>query len=607
MFSSGAAALTAIPATARAAKPELRIGTPMAPPRWALLQRELIDMQVAAAQTFHDRYFDKRHYLQAFERWGANDGPDDAIEHVNDWPLLHTIGGSGEVLRLTRAVQEGHFEQYSRLRTTDVPMGRQGMLVRDFPPQMDWQHIGEELTTFNLLGLSSPRDQRLIARTRRFADFYTGRDPIALNYDPQRKLIRSMFNGSIGPLMRPATALDWAGDPFDPAPFRLEHGETTYQQFLDHYREYTDVVGDHPLNLNATTLALNAWMLTGEDRFKVWLLEYVEAWLARTEANGGIIPSNVGLDGVIGSAAGGKWYGGTYGWGFSPVVPQTGLREDRNRVPRAMIGFMNAYLISGDDRYLAMWRRQNARINEAGRIEGGVFSAPTMHGDAGWYSFKPGQYRQNNTEIWYQSMRSEDRAAMASEPWLEFLTGRNPGWAEQALAADIARVREKLAEVTGDTSTRETRLADNALEKNPISVTALLHQTLGALHVAHRGAMGPTSPRQGGAPLFARLRHFDGAKRKSGLPDGVAVLVEGMDAASTTAVVVNCDPHLPKTMVVRGGGYGEHAIRSVRIGEHSQTVGGRDLKLRLAPGAGARLVLDMACYSLKPILDPPDW
>ena len=116
---------------------------------------------------------------------------------------------------LYRAVQEAHFAQFSEARTTDVPMGREGMYVREFPPQMDWQHISEGLTTFNLMGLASPRDRKLIARTRRFADFYTGRDPAAPNYDPQRRLIRSMFNGSLGPLMRPATMLDWAGDPFD--------------------------------------------------------------------------------------------------------------------------------------------------------------------------------------------------------------------------------------------------------------------------------------------------------------------------------------------------------------------------------------------------------
>ena len=33
-------------------------------------------------------------------------------------------------------------------------------------------------------------------------------------------------------------------------------------------------------------------------------------------ANGGIIPTNVGLDGTLG-ACNARWWGGTYGWGFS--------------------------------------------------------------------------------------------------------------------------------------------------------------------------------------------------------------------------------------------------------------------------------------------------
>lgn len=34
----------------------------------------------------------------------------------------------------------------------------------------------------------------------------------------------------------------------------------------------------------ATTLALNAFALTGESRYKAWLLEYVDAWCERAGA-----------------------------------------------------------------------------------------------------------------------------------------------------------------------------------------------------------------------------------------------------------------------------------------------------------------------------------
>ncbi len=605
LLGSGALALTgAMPATARQPLAEVAIDTPMAAPRWAILQRQLIAMQAVAAHEFHDRYFDRQHRIEAFLRWGANDGPDDAIEHINDWPLLHAIGGDATILTLYRAVQEAHFRQYGRLRTSQVPMGRKGMYVRDFPPQIDWQHISEGLTCFNLMGLATPRDRRLIVRARRFADFYTGRDPSAPNYDPKLRLIRSMFNGSLGPLMRPATPLDWAGDPFDVSRFEMEHGETSYQQTLDHYRDYTETVGDSPLNLHATTLALNAWMLTGEDRFRDWMLEYVEAWAARAAANNDILPSNVGPDGVIGSSAGGRWWGGTYGWGFSPVVPQSGLREDRNRVPRAIVGFMNACLATGDDRYLDIWRKQNARINEAARQVNGQLSTPSMYGADGWYSFKPGLYRINTGEIWYQSMRDSDREAMAKTPWTRFLGGENPDWAEQALLGDMARVNQRMALVRSDSSTPDTRLADNAIDKNPVSVTALLHQTMGAIHIA-RPPWSANSPNQGGAPLFARLRHFDAGTRRAGLPEDVALLVEKLEDHATVLTVVNLNPARERVLVMRGGGYGEHRIDSARIGGALRAIGQRDVRVRLAPGCGARIELGMSRHSLKPTLDWP--
>ena len=91
----------------------------------------------------------------------------------------YTVGGSDRVLEMYRAIYEGHIEQYSALRTRDVPMGRQGMYVREFPPQLDWQHISEGLSVFNLMGLSTPQDRKLIERTRRFAGFYDGGDPAA--------------------------------------------------------------------------------------------------------------------------------------------------------------------------------------------------------------------------------------------------------------------------------------------------------------------------------------------------------------------------------------------------------------------------------------------
>jgi hypothetical protein len=601
-FVASAAALATLPVDA-SSKAALVAATPMVAPEWALLQRELLRVQTEACEAFFARYFDDRGYLRAFERWGANDGPDDAIEQVNDWALLHALGGSDRILELYRKAWEGHLQQYSRIRTKQVELGRRGMYVREFPPQMDWQHISEGLTTFNLMGLSTPQDARLIERTRRFAEFYTGDDPTAPNYDREHRIIRSVFNGSAGPLLRPATALDWAGDPFDVSRFEMEHGERTYEETLAHYRDYTDIVGDNPLNLHATTLALNAFMLTGEQKYRAWALSYLDAWVERAEANNGILPSIVGLDGRVGGPAG-KWYGGVYGWGFSPVVPQTGQREDRNRIPRSIVAFMNASLLTGDDRYMQVWRRQNEIINQQARSIDGQLHTPRMHGEQGWYSYAPGPYRVNGFEIWYVSMRASDRQLAGDHPWIAFLEGRNANYPVEAQRLALTRVRERIAAMHADTTTPETRLADNAIEINPASVTALIQLTQGGLHIA-RPPWSSTSPHQGGAPLHCRLRYFDRERHRAGLPPDVAALVDELGADRAAVTLVNLNPVSARNVTVQGGAYAEHQIETVTLDGRRVDVGNAALDIELRPGCGTRLQLTMRRYANAPTLAFP--
>jgi hypothetical protein len=128
-----------------AAPVNIDIATPMAAPRWALLQRQLLAENMTACQEFFRKYYDDRGYLQAFLRWGANDGPDDAFENFNRWPELHALGADDEILRMMRQGLDGMIRQYSEAKTTDVPAGRRGMYVKEYSAQSDWMHHGEGL------------------------------------------------------------------------------------------------------------------------------------------------------------------------------------------------------------------------------------------------------------------------------------------------------------------------------------------------------------------------------------------------------------------------------------------------------------------------------
>jgi len=207
----------------------IAVDTPVDPPSWALLQRQLLGAQTQAAGEFFERYFDERGYIRCVLRWGGDDGPDDAIESLEGWPILHALGASDSVLYMYKKAWEGHLRQYTEARTLQVPFARQGMYYREFPVMFDWLHNAEGLKVFNLQGLSDPYDKAFQQRVIRYAEFYTGADSTAPNYDPQQRIIRSMFNGSKGPLLRPATALDWAGDPIEiEGRFKPRHGERNY-------------------------------------------------------------------------------------------------------------------------------------------------------------------------------------------------------------------------------------------------------------------------------------------------------------------------------------------------------------------------------------------
>jgi hypothetical protein len=589
-------ALSAIPARGNPqAEAIIRLESPVVPPNWALLERELLRASASACGAFFDRYFDDRGYLECVERWGGDDGPDDAIENVNDWPVLYALGGNESILTMFKKAWEGHLRQYTAARTTQVPFARDGMYYKEFPVMFDWLHHGEGLSVFNLEGLCDPKNARFRQRVTRFAGFYLNDDPGAPNYDSKLKIIRSLFNGSRGPLLRKATALDWAGDPIAVENrFRLGHGERSYQQMLEHFKDYNDIIGDSPMNLSATSLAINAYMLTHDGRYKKWIIEYVDAWRERMHANGGIIPSNIGLDGTIGGACGGKWYGGVYGWGFTVIDPGSKRKVHRNDHFLALNGFGNAYFLTGDDRFLDCWRRQIEAVNSHSRVENGRTLYPHMYGDEGWYDYRPRPYEHGALELYYWSMKEADRKRVPDSDWLAFLEGRNPGFPESALRGDFAALRARAKAMRDDTSTPDTRLADDPMAFNPAIVGTLVRLMLGGLPPKHQGEI-----------LHTRVRYFDPVHRRPGLPEDVAAMVDSLKDGSTSLVLVNLNQSEPRELIVQGGAYGEHLCEAVATDGQHLDVGCPTFRVTMEPGAGGRLNISMKRYAGTPTLAQP--
>jgi hypothetical protein len=133
------------------------------------------------------------------------------------------------------------------------------------------------------------------------------------------------------------------------------------------------------------------------------------------------------------------------------------------------------------------------------------------------------------------------------------------------------------------------RLADNMMDFNPAAVDALIRLTLGGLPPGREGGL-----------LNARLRYFDPARHRAGLPDSVAALVSKMTDTETDVTIVNLDKSSPRSVTLQGGAYGEHRILSAEIRGKVFLVDNRSLTVQLAPGAGARITLKLRRYSEQP-------
>ena len=200
----------------------LKVETPMSPPAWALMERALLESNSRAVEAFAEKYMDERGYLLHTPRWGTLDGPDDAIETYFNWTLLHAFGGSDKVLDLYRKGMEGHCSSTSELRTKSQSWRPTARTTRNSSRSRTGSTPAKACAAFLLSGFSDPNNALYRERMKRFAGMYMDEDPEAPNYDPAKKIIKSIWTGSKGPMMRKATTYDWVGDPV-PGTFHLLH------------------------------------------------------------------------------------------------------------------------------------------------------------------------------------------------------------------------------------------------------------------------------------------------------------------------------------------------------------------------------------------------
>ena len=347
------------------------------------------------------------------------------------------------------------------------------------------------------------------------------------------------------------------------------------------------------------------------------MVEYLDAWLQRAERNGGLLPSSVGPDGRIESGYG--WYGGVYGWGFSVLqVPRNGKLAHRAYHRRTPYSLANGLLLTGDRRYLDLWRRMIDIVNANAREEGGQKLYPHMYGrldrlerlqqggelddlpasgPEGWYEYRPEPFAPSAADLYYWTLDRSLLGLLEETPrWVRYLDGEDASFPEAALEADLETLRRKVELMRADTRSPDCSMSDDMNAMNPATTGALTRLMLGGIPTGRDVHV-----------LHARVRYFDPARRRAGLPEHVAALVERMTDDEVTVSLVNLDPLDTRTVIVQGGAYAEHQVTSVRQegAESPAQVDNAHFAVRLAPGAATRLTIGMQRYANQPTLAFP--
>ncbi len=364
--------------------------------------------------------------------------------------------------------------------------------------------------------------------------------------------------------------------------------------------------GDVPLNLTCTSLMTNAWMYTGDEKYRQWVVEYVDGWMQRVRDNQGILPDNVGLSGVIGENMDGKWWGGYYGWHWPHGL--------FNQVEATMIGGMNATLLSGDSRFLDLPRSVIDLVSQQAKREDGNVLVPHRYGNNGWYDYRPFPPKYL-AQLWYFSRSSDDWERLRrltdvaswkelhyskgkgdsehAGPWLMYVRGENDEYPLQILQACYRETLARLKRMRDDRTGPSEQDVHHWQNLNPVVLEGLVQLTLGAPNHIYHGGLLQTS-----------VRYFDPQRKRPGLPADVAALVERLTPDGIRLQLVNLNPASSRRVIVQAGMFAEHEFTQVRQVVHYpfqfDQINDRRFEVELAPGAVGRLEIDMRRFAHPP-------
>jgi hypothetical protein len=265
-------------------------------------------------------------------------------------------------------------------------------------------------------------------------------------------------------------------------------------------------------------------------------------------------------------------------------------------------------------------RSQIDLIIDKGIVKENALLVPYKYGAQGWFEYRP-LAPHYLVSLWNMSMEEEDFQRLQKlrefsnedwkevryfrnkhddghePPWICFLGGEHPTYPEQILQESHAQVYRRLEMIREDKQDHKTYNIHHWQQRNPVITEALIQLTLGAPQVVYNGGL-----------LMARLMYFDFKRKRPGLPEDVAALVEKLEAERTVLQLVNLSPIENREVVVQAGAFGEHQFTQVKyqiqmdgqVKDQMMAVNDKCFHVQLAPGVQITLDIGMKRFLNNP-------
>ena len=619
------------------------------PPLWAILQRKLIDTINDTPGLIMEKYVKPNGYMM----WPNDpdfksiDALDDMYESFHNWPLFYMIGGHEKFLTFSHRQFDAITEQFSKL---DTGYGHP-MVVNGYEQGYDWMHQGEGYLFFYLINLADPKNPVSIERSIKFAGFMLNEG--ADNYDFDNKVMKCCYVGSMGAGKRffdkkPwiwADYMQWYGLPYHDIPGITNiddiKNEENAQKMADvRYERLKD--SDTVTNLAATSMVLNAYLHTGDQKYKDWIIDYINAWKKEMEKNNGIMPDNRGPGGTFGECMNGKWYGGFYGWtwphGFATMGDpltmacenETLLTSDINCMDmiRSQLDIMASHAIEVDGTlYIPHKYADPGTIHEYYVHEDKFLTVPEKTSKNpnykrllekdGWFEFIP-LSPVFPVHLWFISREDKDLAFVRKvrnekikdyenfyngyskyqggndAMWINYLEGGLIDFPEKVMQHNLNQVYERLNFIYTDTEPQE-EYSDAYLQfRNPVTVEGLIQLTMG----------GPF-PLYNGGLLQVSVCYYDIDKKRMGLPENIAALVSKIGAEGIDLTLINLHPTRSGQMYIQAGAFAEHTFTKIITENEETIINDSRFIIKMEPVNILQMRLKMDRYSNKPAYQWP--